>query len=93
MPGTPCVYWPDCFDWGFKDEIAALIRARKNADIIAGSEWMDLTGNHSGCAGMVKNSSGEESLVYSIYSDYPGPGNGWSVVTEKKDQWRVWGKQ
>lgn len=93
MPGTPCVYWPDCFDWGFKDEIGALIKARVRAGITAGSEWADLSGRNSGFAGMVKNASGKESLALAIDSDYPGPGKGWVVVAERKNQWRVWGKE
>jgi alpha-amylase len=93
MPGTPCVYWPDCFDWGFKDEISALIKARMRADIAAGSAWTDLTGSASGFAGIIKNDAGEDRLALAIDSNYQGPGLGWSVVAERENQWRVWAKE
>jgi glucan 1,4-alpha-maltotetraohydrolase len=93
MPGTPCVYWPDCFDWGFKDEISALIKARMRAGIYAGSAWTDLTCSASGFAGIIKNDAGEDRLALAIDSNYQGPGLGWRVVAERENQWRVWGKE
>ena len=36
-PGLPCVYWKHYFDWQRKDEIKALIRARKYAGVHSGS--------------------------------------------------------
>ncbi len=38
-PGVPCVYWKHYFDWGddLRAKIAALINARKAADVHAGS--------------------------------------------------------
>lgn len=90
MPGTPCVYWPDCFDWGLKEEIRRLIAARKKAGIVARSGWTDLTNRHTGFAGIVQNENGEETLAVSIGSDYAGPGAGWSVAAEKRGEWTVW---
>ncbi len=90
MPGTPCVYWPDCFDWGHGEEIGRLIAARKKAGIVASSDWTDLTGAHYGFAGLVKNGEGVETLALSIGSDYTGPGKGWEVAAEKKGEWTVW---
>lgn len=90
MPGTPCVYWPDCFDWGMREEIGALIAARRRAGIVATSEWIDLGDRHSGLAGIVKNADGVESLALSIGSDFTGPGAGWRVACEKPGEWTVW---
>lgn len=90
MPGTPCVYWPDCFDWGHRDEIAALMAARKRAGAVATSAWIDLTDRHSGFAGLVKNGAGEETLALAIDSDYGGPGPGWSVAAAKGGEYTVW---
>jgi glycosidase len=90
MPGTPCVYWPDCFDWGHGEEIAALIAARQKAGIRADSQWQDLTAEQSGFAGIVKNGSGRDALAVSIGSDYPGPGSGWAVAARKEGEWTVW---
>ena len=90
MPGTPCVYWPDCFDWGMKEEIAALLRVRKEAGVISGSDWVDLTDAHTGFAAKVKNEVGDETLAVSIGSDYVGPGDGWTVACEKPGEWTVW---
>jgi glucan 1,4-alpha-maltotetraohydrolase len=90
MPGTPCVYWPDCFDWGFGGEIASLIAARKKAGIVAGSTWQDLTGSHTGFAGIVRNGAGEDALALSIGSNYSGPGDGWEKAAEKAGEWTVW---
>jgi alpha-amylase len=88
MPGTPCIYWPDLFDWNLS-EIKDLIKARKHAGIVSGSEWIDLTQHHSGFAGIVKNEVGEERLALSIHSNYTGP-KGWKVACEKKGEWTVW---
>jgi glucan 1,4-alpha-maltotetraohydrolase len=92
MPGTPCVYWPDCFDWGHGEEIASLITARKKAGITASSEWCDLTGEFSGFAGIVKNGQGKDALALSIGSNYLGPGQGWSIAAQKLGEWTVWVK-
>ena len=90
MPGTPSVYWPDCFDWGMREEIAALIAARQRAGIVAASEWTDLCDAHSGFAGIVQDAHGKDALALSIGSDYTGPGAGWVVAHEKRGEWTVW---
>ncbi len=90
MPGTPCVYWPDCFDWGMKDQIAALIAARKRAGIVAPSRWDDLTGSHYGFAATVRDGQGAASLAVSIGSNYCGPGTGWTTAAEDPGRWTVW---
>lgn len=92
-PGTPCVYWPDAFDWGLENEIASLIKARKRAGITARSSWTDLTGQYTGFAGLIHNETGEESLAVSIGSDYQGPGDGWEVAAERMGEWTVWVKK
>jgi alpha-amylase len=90
MPGTPCVYWPDAFDWGHKEEIRQLVRARREAGVCASSDWMNLCGAHGGFAGIVKNADGAEALAVSIGSRYAGPGAGWRVAAEKPGEWTVW---
>ena len=92
MPGTPCIYWPDLFDWDLI-EIKDLIKIRKEAGIVSGSEWIDLTNQYSGFAGLVLNESGKEALAVSILSNYTGPGEGWSVALERKGEWTVWKKE
>ncbi len=92
MPGTPCIYWPDLFDWDLI-EIKDLIKIRKEAGIVSGSEWIDLTNQYSGFAGVVLNETGRESLAVSILSNYTGPGEGWSVALERKGEWTVWKKE
>jgi alpha-amylase len=92
MPGTPCVYWPDCFDWGLEEVIRVLASARKKAGIVAGSEWIDLTVQHTGFAGIVKNEKGKPALAVSIKSDFIAPEKEWEIVIEKKGEWTVWRK-
>ncbi len=89
MPGTPSVYWPDCFDWGHGEAIARLIAARRAAGVEAGSSWTDLTDRHSGFAGLVHDGSGAARLALSIGSDYRGP-EGWRLAAEEVGLWSVW---
>lgn len=91
-PGTPCVYWPDFFDWGLGEEIAALAAIRKKCGICSSSEWIDLCDHHTGCAGIVLNGRREEALALSIGSDYQGPGDGWIIGYQKKGEYTVWVK-
>ncbi len=91
MPGTPCIYWPDLYDWGLT-EIRDLVQARKKAGITAGSAWIDLTGSHTGFAGLVCNAEGKETLALSIHSNYAGPKEGFHLACEKKGEWSVWVK-
>ena len=90
MPGTPCVYWPDFFDWGHESEISGLIALRKRAGIVSSSEWIDLSDRYSGFAGIVLDQAGNESLALSIGSDYTGPGTGWNKGYEKRGEYSVW---
>lgn len=90
MPGTPCVYWPDFFDWGMDVEIEELISLRKRAGIVASSAWADMGREYSGFAGIVMNDKGEEVLAVSIGSNYLGPGEGWSKGFEKIAEYTVW---
>lgn len=90
MPGTPSVYWPDCFDWGHRDEIRALIAARKRAAVVADSEWIDLCDEHGGFAGIVKDARGREALALSIDSGFRDPGPGFHVAWERPGEWTVW---
>lgn len=90
MPGTPCVYWPDFFDWGHETDISELITLRKIAGIVSSSDWIDLTDKYSGFAGMVLDQSGKEALTVSIGSDFKGPGKGWKTGYEKKGEYSVW---
>jgi glucan 1,4-alpha-maltotetraohydrolase len=92
MPGTPCIYWPDLFDWNIS-EILDLIKIRKKAGIAASSEWIDLTDKHSGFAGIVCNEKGEPALAISIRSDFNDPGEGFVKAYEKPGQWIVWLKE
>lgn len=90
MPGTPCIYWPDHFDWGLGEEIKKLIGIRKKAGIVSSSGWIDLTAKHTGFAAIVLNSEGKEALAVSVGSDYTGPGNGWEKAAEKSGEYTVW---
>jgi alpha-amylase len=92
MPGTPCVYWPDLYDWGIT-EIIDLISIRKKAKITSTSEWIDLTDRYTGFAGIVKNELGEETLAISIGSNFHSPGLGWIKALEKKGEWTIWTKE
>lgn len=89
MPGTPCVYWPDAFDWGHEDEIRALVHARRAANVVADSTWTDLCDQYGGFAGVVQDEQGNDALAISIGSSYGGP-PGWPIVFEKKGEWTVW---
>ncbi len=91
MPGTPCVYWPDVFDWGFDKEIAPLIAARRASGVTADSEWIDLCDLHDGFAGLVHDAEGMPALAVSIGSSYQGP-PGFKVVHAKKGEWTVWAR-
>jgi hypothetical protein len=92
MPGIPCVYWPDCFDWGFDDLVRQLIAIRQRAGIIAGSEWHDLGDRHSGFAGLICDARGEQRLALAIRSDWPGPDpdDGWTVAYEQPGDFMIW---
>ncbi len=91
MPGTPCIYWPDFFDWGLT-EIADLVKARKKAGIVSGSEWIDLTDKYSGFAAIVKNELNEEALAISIYSNFTPDLSIWKLEVSKEG-WSVWLKK
>lgn len=90
MPGTPCVYWPDVFDWGHEGEIRALLAARRKAGIVADSTWTDLCDAHGGFAGVVQDAAGRDALALSIGSGFRGPGAGWVTACEKPGEWTVW---
>lgn len=89
-PGVPCVYWPDCYDWGFEWMVGELIALRRKAGIVAGSAWTDLTGNHEGIAYSVADAAGRDALVVAIGSGYPGPGAGWKIALSQPGEWVVW---
>ncbi len=91
-PGTPCIYWPDYFDWGLS-EIKDLTQARKQAGITSSSNWIDLTERYGGFAAIIKNQSDEEALAISIDSNFLNPGDQWKVAAEKKGEWTVWLKK
>jgi hypothetical protein len=90
MPGTPCVYWPDFFDWGLGEEISSLAALRKKCSISSSSGWIDLCDNYTGFAGIVLNDKGDQVLALSIGSDYTGPGEGWDIGYRKKGEYTVW---
>jgi glycosidase len=91
MPGVPCVYWPDCFDWGFEKQISALISARQRAGIRANAEWVDLSAEHGGFAALVKDQHGVERIAISIGSGYLGPTEPeWELAAEAPGDWSVW---
>jgi hypothetical protein len=85
------VYWPDCYDWGFDNEIRALISLRRRAGIVADSGWTEITEPHSGFAGIFHNSSEEPALAVSIGSDWKGPIDpSWKIALEKPGEYRFW---
>ncbi len=90
MPGTPCIYWPDFFDWGLDVEIEELVKLRKRAGITSSSAWVDMGREYGGFSGIVMNAMGEEALAVSIASNYLGPGDGWEKGFEKKGEYTVW---
>jgi glucan 1,4-alpha-maltotetraohydrolase len=92
MPGTPCIYWPDFFDWDLR-EIADLISVRKQAGIVSGSEWIDLTNQYSGFAAIVKNEAKEETLAISILSNFSPDIKIWKLAAQKEGTWSVWLKK
>ena len=89
MPGTPCVYWPDCFDWGFKDRVTKLIAARRAGGVVSGSTWEDLCDRHSGFAGIVRDADGRDALALSIDSTFVA-GEGFVVAAEEAGRFTVW---
>jgi len=89
-PGVPCVYWPDCFDWGFEWMIGALIQLRHAHGVFAGSEWHEVGAGYGGFAYCVADCHGKDALVVSIGSDYPGPGVGWKIALSHPGEWIVW---
>jgi alpha-amylase len=93
MPGIPCVYWPDFFDWGHGDEISELIRLRKQGCIASSSGWIDLCDKYGGFAGIVLDEKGEESLAVSIGSTFSDPGAAWEKGYERKGEYTVWVKK
>lgn len=89
MPGTPCVYWPDCFDWGFEARISSLVAARRAAGITSGSSWEDAGREHGGFAAIVHDARGAPSLAVSIRSTFD-PGAAWELAAADDGEWRVW---
>lgn len=92
MPGTPCIYWPDAFDWGFEAQIAAVLAARREVGVVADSGWVDLCDRHGGFAGIVLDADGREALALSIGSSFTGPGGSFRVVHEQRGAWTVWAR-
>ena len=91
-PGTPCIYWPDYFDWGLT-EIKELVAARKKAGITSSSQWTDLSEKFGGFGAFIQNERGEDSLAVSIDSHFHDPGSDWKIAAEKKGEWCVWTKE
>jgi len=89
-PGTPCLYWPDIFDWGFRDQVATLSALRKEAGVVASSSWADLGEELGGFAAIVRDEGGRDALALAIDSTWSGPGRGWSLAAEARGEWRVW---
>lgn len=91
MPGTPMVYWPDVFDWGLGDTVRLLLAARRQAGIVAGSNWTNLCDQYGGFAGLVHDARDEPRLALSIGSNYRGPSApGWEVAAQEEGRWTVW---
>jgi alpha-amylase len=93
-PGLPCVYWPDCYDWGLEWNISELIRLRRSLGITPGSGWRDLTGRHDGFVYAITNRKGEDAAIVAIASDYPGPeahkGGKWHIALSQPAEWIIW---
>ena len=92
MPGIPCIYWPDYFDFGYGFEISKLMHIRTLAKIVSGSKWVDLTENHSGFAAIVLDENDLETIAISINSDYKGPGEKWMKASENPNKYTIWKK-
>jgi len=92
MPGTPCVYWPDWYDWGHGEEIAELIALRKRAGITASCGCKDLTAAYTGFAGIALDEKGNEKIALSIGSNFTA-GDGWKKVIEREGSHTVWEKE
>lgn len=88
-PGTPCVYWPDWYDWGHASEINELIAIRKQAEITSASVWKHAPGEHGGIAGYVCDEKGKEKIALSIGSFFIADDN-WEKAYEKDGNYTVW---
>jgi alpha-amylase len=94
-PGLPCVYWPDCYDWGFEWIISELIRLRRAAGITPASAWRDLSEGYSGFVYATANRKGEDALIVAIASNYSGPPRrdgekGWRIALSQPGEWVIW---
>jgi hypothetical protein len=88
MPGTPCYYWPDIFDWGNKKMVSYLLAARKAAGVMPRSSISWQSG--SGSVGAIVN----DKLAISINHTFSKAGDpDWDEIWEEDGQFTVWLKK
>lgn len=91
-PGTPVVYWPHMYDWGYGDLIRQLIQIRRGAGVRADSAIQF----HTGYSGLVATVTGtSKTLVIALDSNLNDPsqvasGTFSSVLNQSNGQIRIW---
>lgn len=76
-PGVPCIYWPHFFDWGMKDGITALIKARRDAGITSTSK-VDIKRAEQGLYAAVVDGR----LAVKLGDKAWTPGAGWTLAAD-----------
>ncbi|MBU3059744.1 glucan 1,4-alpha-maltotetraohydrolase domain-containing protein [Pseudomonas indica] len=91
-PGTPVVYWPHMYDWGYGDLIRQLIQIRRGAGVRADSAIQF----HAGYSGLVATVTGtSKTLVIALDSNLNDPsqvasGTFSSALNQSNGQIRIW---
>ncbi|PAU51497.1 glucan 1,4-alpha-maltotetraohydrolase domain-containing protein [Pseudomonas indica] len=91
-PGTPVVYWPHMYDWGYGDLIRQLIQIRRGAGVRADSAIQF----HTGYSGLVATVTGtSKTLVIALDSNLNDPsqvasGTFSSALNQGNGQIRIW---
>jgi len=58
-PGIPMIYWPDLFDFGYRNEIIDLVKTRRKLGINSTSMWVTIEKNINHIHGLIHNLSGK----------------------------------
>lgn len=83
-PGVPCVFWTHFFDWGLKNEIAALVKIRRAAGITSASSVEILRAEHGLYAAVT-----DGKVAVKLGDRDWNPGSGWALAAHGQS-YAVW---
>lgn len=86
-PGIPSVFYPHIYNWNLKSQIAALINARKSADVTSTSAVSIVQATQGLYAAIVTGNT--HKLAMKIGPNSWSPGSGWTLMTSGNN-YAVW---